>query len=138
MRQAGLRLLPADHDGPAHGDAPGHCERVWQAGRLGCPGACPAQPEPGFWRDGAGDSPGQDAAGQDVGDRPVQPQRDPLPGQRQPCADHVIPEADVARGVHGPLDLDLDLDHVTGGRRKRRRTGGAGSGRSQAGQIAGI
>jgi hypothetical protein len=41
-----------------------------------------------------------------VGDRAVQPDRDPLPGQGQPDADDVIAEADIARGVHRPLDLD--------------------------------
>ena len=88
----------------------------------------------GLLAGGAGDGAGQDAASQDVGDRAVQPQCHPLPGQRQPGAEHVISEADVARGVHGPLDLD----HVTGCRGQRRRPGGAGTGRGEAGQVAGI
>jgi hypothetical protein len=67
---------------------------------------------------------GQDAAGQDVDNRAFQPQRHPPPGQRQPGADQVIAEADVAGGVHGPLDLG----HVTG-----RRAGRAGTGRGQPG-----
>jgi hypothetical protein len=50
-----------------------------------------------------------------VGDRAVQPQGDALPGQRQADTDHVIAEADIARGIHGPLDLD----HVTGCGRRR-------------------
>jgi hypothetical protein len=95
----------------------------------------PPRPGPGFWQEGAGGGAGQDAASQDVGDRAVQPQCHPLPGRRQPGAEHVISEADVARGVHGPLDLDLD--HVTGCRGQRWRPGGAGTGRGEAGQVAG-
>ncbi len=70
----------------------------------------------------------------EVGDRAVQPRRDALPGQPQPGADHVIPEADVTRGIHGPLDLD----HVAGCRGQRRRAGRAGTGGREAGQVAGI
>ena len=40
---------------------------------------------------------GQDAASQDVRDRAVQPQCHPLPGQRQPGAEHVISEAGASR-----------------------------------------
>jgi hypothetical protein len=63
------------------------------SGRRGgwaVPARAPRSRGPGFLRDGAGDGAGQDAAGQDVGDRAVQPQRYPLPGQRQPGADDVV------------------------------------------------
>jgi hypothetical protein len=38
-------------------------------------------------------------------DRAVEPQGDALPGQRQPGAEDVVAEADVAGGVHGSVDL---------------------------------
>jgi hypothetical protein len=69
-----------------------------------------------------------------MADRTLQSQRHPLPGQRQSGADHVVAEADVARGVHGPLDLG----HVSGCRGQRRRPGGPGSGGGEAGQVAGV
>jgi hypothetical protein len=63
------------------------------------------------WDRPAGDSgAGQDPRGQNLGDGAVEPQGDALPGQRQPGADHVVAEADVAGRVHGPVDLG----HVPG------------------------
>ena len=51
------------------------------------------------------------------------------PASGSPALMHVIAEADVAGGVHGPLDLD----HVTGCRGQRRRPGRAGTGRGEPG-----
>ena len=53
----------------------------------------------------------------DVGDRAVEAQGDALPGQRRTDMDDLVAEADVARGVHGPVDLG----HVPGCRAQRRR-----------------
>jgi hypothetical protein len=72
--QADPELLPADHDRPAYEHPPGHRDRFRQGWPLRCSGACPAQPGPGSFRDGAGDRAGRNAAGQDVGDRAVQSQ----------------------------------------------------------------
>ncbi len=52
MRQAGLNLLP-----PIMIASRTETRRVTVSGSgrrggPGCPCACPAQPEPGFWRDG--------------------------------------------------------------------------------------
>jgi hypothetical protein len=69
-----------------------------------------------------------------VGDRSFEPKGDALPGQRQPGADDVVAEADVAGRVHGPVDLD----DVPGHWRQRRRPGGLRSGCRKAGQVAGI
>ena len=107
------------------------------SGRRGgwaVPGRAPRSRGRAWLRDRAGDGADQGAVGQDVGDRAVQPQGDALPGQRQPGADDVIAEADVARGVHGPLDLD----HVAGCRGQRRRPGGLRTGGGEAGQVAGV
>jgi hypothetical protein len=133
VRQADLDPLAADHDRPAHRDPPGDRERIRQPGRLCCSGSSSPQPRAGLLGNRAGDGTGQDAAGQDVGDRAVQPHCHPLPGQRQPGADDVVADADIARGIHGLLDLD----HVTGRGRQRRRPGGSGPGGGEAGQVAG-
>ena len=46
----------------------------------------------------------------------------------------MVAEADVAGCVHGPVDLS----YVPGCRRQRRRPGGLGSGRGEAGEVAGV
>jgi hypothetical protein len=73
---------------------------AWGSGSLGAAGlagACAAQPRACLFGDRAGDRAAQDAAaGEDVGDRPVQPQGDALPGERHASADHVAAEADYA------------------------------------------
>jgi hypothetical protein len=71
VAQADLDLLAADQNRPAHRHPLLDYQRLRKARRLRCSGACPAQPGASFLRDGAGDGAGQDAAGQDVGDRPV-------------------------------------------------------------------
>src|SRR5438552_17335926 len=94
--QADLDSLAAGHDRPADGDPPGDGQGGGQAGRLGGPGPGSAQPGPGPGRDGAGDSADQDPAGQDVGDPAVEPQGDPLPGQRPAGAGGAVAEDDGA------------------------------------------
>jgi hypothetical protein len=132
--EADLDSLAADNDGSADGDPAGDDQGLGQAGWLGGSGAGSAQPWPGFERDGAGQGADDDACGQDVCDRPVQPQGDALPGQWQPGADHVVAQADIAGCVDGPVDLG----HVPGCGGQRRRPGGLCSGGGEAGQVAGV
>jgi hypothetical protein len=103
--QAGLDLLPADHDRPAGGDPPGDDQGLGQAGRLDGRGPGSAQPGEGFGRDRAGHGAGQDAASQDVDDGAVEPQGDALPGQSE------VPRRGVptARGrIEGEQDQGSD------------------------------
>ena len=80
------------------------------------------------------DAVGFEARGQDLNYRAVEPQSEPLPGQRQAGADDAVAEADVARGVYSPVDLD----NVPGRGRKRRWPGGLRFGRRQEGQVVGV
>ena len=82
VRQSDLDPLAADHDRAPDGHPPPDGQRGGQLCWPGGSGAGSAQPVPGGLRDRAGDGADHGAVGEDVRDRPVQPHRDVLPGQR--------------------------------------------------------
>jgi len=117
VRQADLNPLAADHDRAADRDPPSDDQGIGQTRHLDGAGACSAQPEAGLLGNRAGDGPDQDAAGHDVRHRAVEAHRDPLPGQRQARAHHVVADGDVPGRGDDPVDLG-DAACLRGKRRR--------------------